>query len=269
MTTNITLEENTTTTIPTPEELMKNRFRGFLPVVIDVETAGFNPKTDALLEVAAVTLKFNEEGLLVKDQSFHFNIEPFEGANLEEANLKFLGIDVTNPLRGAVTEKTALIPLFKDISKLVKANGCKRAVLVGHNAHFDHSFIMAATERLNYKRSPFHPFSVLDTSTLSSVFLGQSVLSVACQTIGLEFDNSQAHSALYDTEMTADLFCYFINRLQELKHWPLALDMQERAELASQNKDRYHTNHSSETNTETTVAETTESTSVVTEEMND
>ena len=177
MTTNITLEENTTTTIPTPEELMKNRFRGFLPVVIDVETAGFNPKTDALLEVAAVTLKFNEEGLLVKDQSFHFNIEPFEGANLEEANLKFLGIDVTNPLRGAVTERTALIPLFKDISKLVKANGCKRAVLVGHNAHFDHSFIMAATERLNYKRSPFHPFSCTLSSNPNSSAISYFILS--------------------------------------------------------------------------------------------
>ena len=34
-----------------------DRFRGFYPVVIDVETAGFNAKTDALLEIAAITLK--------------------------------------------------------------------------------------------------------------------------------------------------------------------------------------------------------------------
>ncbi len=61
---------------------LHQRFRGFYPVVIDVETAGFNAKTDALLEIAAITLKMDEQGWLTPDTTLHFHVEPFEGANL-------------------------------------------------------------------------------------------------------------------------------------------------------------------------------------------
>lgn len=260
-TSNESLEENQQNT---PKNLLAERFRGFYPVVLDVETAGFNPKTDALLEVAAITLKFNENGDLVRDQSFHYNIEPFHGSVLNEENLKFLGIDPYNPLRGAVSEKDSLIPLFKALSKLAKANGCKRTVLIGHNAHFDHSFIMAANERLNYKRCPFHPFSVIDTASLSSVFLGQSVLRVACLTAGIEFDNSQAHGALYDTEREAELFCYFVNKLKSLGGWPLPPDVQKVAQEAAIDKSVYHkettTSDSTTDNTTTNNQENSEAT---------
>lgn len=201
--------------------LMQKRFRGYMPVVIDVETAGFNAKTDALLEIAAVTLKFNDDGLLVPDQTLHYHIEPFEGANIEQAAIDFNGIDPHSPLRGAVEEGSALKDMFKPIRKAQKDAGCQRSILVGHNATFDHGFVMAAAERANLKRNPFHPFVTFDTAALAAVFLGQTVLIKACQAAGIEFDNKQAHSAVYDTERTAELFCFMVNRYQALGGWPL------------------------------------------------
>lgn len=201
--------------------LMQKRFRGYMPVVIDVETAGFNAKTDALLEIAAVTLKFSDDGLLVPDQTLHYHIEPFEGANIEQAAIDFNGIDPHSPLRGAVDEADALKEMFKPIRKAQKDAGCQRSILVGHNATFDHGFVMAAAERANLKRNPFHPFVTFDTAALAAVFLGQTVLIKACQAAGIEFDNKQAHSAVYDTERTAELFCFMVNRYQALGGWPL------------------------------------------------
>lgn len=201
--------------------LMKQRFRGYLPVVIDVETAGFNAKTDALLEVAAVTLAFDEQGWLHPDQTFHYHVEPFEGANLEPAALEFNGIDPNSPLRGAVPEGEALKEIFKPIRKAQKDAGCQRSILVGHNATFDHGFVMAAAERANMKRNPFHPFVTFDTAALAALTLGQTVLIKACQEAGIAFDSRQAHSALYDTERTAELFCWMVNRYKNLGGWPL------------------------------------------------
>ena len=201
---------------------LKERFRGYYPVVIDVETAGFNPKTDALLEMAATTLKMDQDGWLSLDQTIHFHVEPFEGANIEKAAIDFNGIDPFNPLRGAVSEHDALHETFKIIRKGMKAEGCNRAIVVAHNATFDHSFMMAASERASLKRNPFHPFPTFDTATLAGLALGQTVLAKACQTAAIPFDNNEAHSALYDTERTAELFCHIVNKWKSLGGWPLA-----------------------------------------------
>lgn len=209
--------DSTEQSIPTLNE----RFRGFYPVVIDVETAGFNAKTDALLEIAAVTLKMNEQGELEKDQTFHFHVEPFEGANIEKAAIEFNGIDPFNPLRGAIPEKDMVKELCKQIRKGQKDANCNRSVIVAHNAHFDHSFFMAAVERQNYKRAPFHPFVTFDTTSLAALTLGHTVLAQACARANIEFSQAEAHSAIYDTEKTADLFCYMVNRWQQLGGWPL------------------------------------------------
>lgn len=199
-----------------------DRFRGYFPVVVDVETAGFNAQTDALLEIAATTLAFNEkEGTFSLDETIQFNVDPFEGANLEEAALKFTGIDPSNPLRGAVDEYTALSSTFKLIRKKMKAAGCQRAIMVAHNAAFDLGFVNAATERCNIKRSPFHPFVSFDTTTLAGLALGQTVLAKACAAAQIDFNNDEAHSALYDTEKTAELFCYIVNKWQAMGGWPL------------------------------------------------
>lgn len=200
---------------------IKDRFRGFLPVVVDVETAGFNAEKDALLEMAVVTLKMDHNGELVRDKTFDRNILPFEGANIEESALKFIGIDDPfHPFREAIPEKQALIELFDPINKLVKETGCTRAILVGHNAFFDLNFVLQAAERHNIK-CPFHKFSTFDTVSLSGLAYGQTVLAKAAISAGMSWDNDLAHSAVYDTERTADLFCKIVNQ------WPIFLSEEE------------------------------------------
>ncbi len=201
---------------------LKKRFRGYFPVVVDVETAGFNAETDALLEICAVTLAMDEEGNLHPASTIHFHIEPFEGANIEQAALDFNGIkDPFSPLRGAVTEDYALKEIYKLIRKEQKAADCSRAIMVAHNATFDHNFVMQASERCKLKRVPFHPFATFDTAALSGLAYGQTVLAKACKTAGMEFDNKEAHSALYDTQKTADLFCGIVNKWKALGGWPV------------------------------------------------
>ncbi len=199
-----------------------DRFRGYYDVVIDVEKDGFNAKTDALLEIAAITLKMDEQGWLMPDTTLHFHVEPFVGANLQPEALAFNGIDPNDPDRVAVSEYEALHEIFKVVRKGIKASGCNRAIMVAHNANFDHSFMMAAAERASLKRNPFHPFATFDTAALAGLALGQTVLSKACQTAGMDFDSTQAHSALYDTERTAVLFCEIVNRWKRLGGWPLS-----------------------------------------------
>lgn len=192
-----------------------DRFRAFLPVVIDVETAGFNADTDALLEVAAVTLRMDNDGLIYRHKTYGCHIQPFEGANLDKAALAFNGIDPFHPFRLAVNEKEGLEQIFTPIRSEVKSTGCTRAILVGHNPFFDLGFIKAAVERSQVK-NPFHAFSTFDTATLGGLAYGQTVLAKAAQAAGLAWDHTEAHSAVYDAERTADLFCTIINTWHEL-----------------------------------------------------
>ncbi|WP_172962286.1 ribonuclease T [Hydrocarboniclastica marina] len=203
-----------------PLSPMASRFRGYLPVVVDVETGGFNCRTDALLEVAAVILRMDDDGRIYPSESHDFHVDPFEGANLEQSALDFTGIDPWSPLREAVPEVEALNELFRPIRKAVKDQGCKRAILVGHNAIFDHNFITEAVNRADIKRNPFHPFSTFDTVSMAGLALGQTVLAQACREAGIEFSNKEAHSALYDAERTAELFCLIVNRWKDLGGWP-------------------------------------------------
>ena len=202
-----------------PDSPLAQRFRGFLPVIVDVETGGFNSQTDALLEIAAVTIRMDQEGFLHRHETFSFHVEPFEGANIEQAALDFTGIDLDDPERMAEPELMVMTDLLNAVRRAVKESGCTRAVIVGHNAHFDLNFVNAVIERCNIKRSPFHPFSVFDTATLAGLAFGQTVLAKACQVAGLEFSNSAAHSAAYDAEKTAELFCVIVNRWKELGGW--------------------------------------------------
>lgn len=193
------------------------RFRGFLPVVIDVETGGFNPETDALLEIAAVTLYMDEGFRLCLGETISCHVEPFPGANMDPKALAFTGIDPHHPFRGALSERDALQTLFTPIRRAVKESGCRRAILVGHNAFFDLSFVNAAAERAGVKRNPFHPFSTFDTVSLAGLAYGQTVLAQAAKAAGLAWDDGEAHSAVYDTQKTAELFCTVINRWQQLE----------------------------------------------------
>ncbi|MDH3916398.1 MAG: ribonuclease T [Chromatiales bacterium] len=193
---------------------MSGRFRGFLPVVVDVETGGFNSATDALLEIAAVLVEIQGDGSLMRGETFRYHVQPFEGANIEASALEVNGIVPDHPLRPAIPEKDALQRIFRDIRSAVRENDCTRAILVGHNAFFDLGFVNAAVERTGIRRNPFHPFTSFDTATLGGVVYGQTVLSRIAGAAGMEWDSSSAHSAAYDAEITADLFCRMVNLVQ-------------------------------------------------------
>jgi ribonuclease T len=199
---------------PLPPITFATRFRGFLPVVVDVETGGFNWQTDALLEIAAVMLEMRSDGTLARGETHRYHVKPFEGANLEPASLAVTGIDPHHPLRPAIAEEDALQRVFKEVRTALRNHDCTRAVLVGHNAFFDLNFLNAAVARTQMKRNPFHPFSCFDTATLGGVAFGQTVLMRATLAAGLEWDTSSAHSAAYDAERTADLFCTVCNQFQ-------------------------------------------------------
>lgn len=209
---------------PPPLPSLARRFRGFLPVVVDVETGGLNAGKDALLEIAAVLIEITPDGLLTRGETHSFHVKPFEGANIEPASLAVTGIDPFHPLRPAIDEKDALTRIFKEVREAVRRHGCKRAILVGHNASFDLGFLNAAVTRADIKRNPFHPFSSFDTVTLAGAALGQTVLAKATLAIGLEWDSAAAHAAAYDAERTADLFCRVCNFCQ-----PSYLEAEQRA----------------------------------------
>ncbi|MCK0527556.1 MULTISPECIES: ribonuclease T [unclassified Anaerobiospirillum] len=203
-----------------PPYKIRDRFRTFLPVVVDVETGGFNPATDALLEVCMMTLQIDNKGRLAPKDQYSVNIRPFEGANIVQVNIDFLGIDPYDESRNLVDEADAIKPLLKTIAKEVKAQECTKAILVGHNGAFDLSFINAVANRVNYKRNPFHPFSVIDTASLGALVLGQTVLSRACHSAGISFNEEHAHSAVYDTEKECELFCAMYNRFTKFAGLP-------------------------------------------------
>ncbi len=192
------------------------RFRGFLPVIVDVETGGFNCKTDALLDIAAVFLDPQEDGTFLRGETVRYHVKPFEGANMDPASLAVNGIDPHHPLRPAIDERDALQRIFREVRRVVRESGCTRAILVGHNASFDLGFLNAAVLRSDIKRNPFHPFSSFDTATLCGVAYGQTVLARAVAAAGLTWDESSAHSAAYDAEITADIFCDIVNRFQPI-----------------------------------------------------
>jgi ribonuclease T len=195
---------------------ISDRFRGFLPVVVDVETGGFNCKTDALLEIAAVLLDPQEDGTLLRGETIRYHVKPFEGANMEPASLAINKIDPDHPLRPAIDERDALQRIFREVRRAVSESGCSRAILVGHNASFDLGFLNEAVARSATKRNPFHPFSSFDTATLCGVAYGQTVLARAVKAAGLTWDEDSAHSAAYDAEITTDVFCDIVNRFQPL-----------------------------------------------------
>lgn len=195
---------------------ISERFRGFLPVVIDVETAGFEADKHALLEIGAVTIVMNDKGIVEPGESIACHVEPFEGAELDPKALEFTGIDPYHPFRMAKPEKDALEHIFKPIRKEIKRVECTRAILVGHNPFFDLGFIKAAVERSGIKRNPFHQFSTFDTATLGGLAYGQTVLARAAMAAGIVWDHEAAHSALYDAERTAELFCKIVNSWDSL-----------------------------------------------------
>lgn len=194
------------------KKALSSRFRGLLPVVIDIEASGLNPDTCALLEIAAVMLEMNDQGQLIRGETYFYAVEPFTGACLDPEALAVTKIDPDNPLRFAVPAGHALNQIFSKVKQQVSKYNCQRAVLVGHNAWFDLVFIQAEAKRWQVDNNPFHSFTTLDTATLSAIYFAETVLAKALKKAKIPFDVNQAHSAIYDAEKTADLFCYLVNQ---------------------------------------------------------
>jgi ribonuclease T len=196
---------------------LNKRFRGFLPIIVDLETGGFNANKDALLEIAFIFINYdphtNKLGII---DTIHFHVEPFPGANLDPDALEFTGIDPSHPFRFAVPEQEVLTKAFAKADEYIKQFNCSRAILVGHNPNFDLSFLLAAVKRCKlFKENPFHKFSTLDTATLGALLFKQTVLARAVRAAKIDFDETQAHSALYDATKTAEFFCSCVNLCDE------------------------------------------------------
>lgn len=189
------------------------RFRGLLPVVVDIETSGLNPATDALLEIAAVSVVTGEDGKLQRGTTLSYHVEPFVGANIDKDALEINKIDPVSPLRFAIPEAQALHRIFTAVRAQLDAEKCYRAVLVGHNAWFDLSFLLAAAKRAGIRQLPFHTFTTFDTASLAAVSLGETVLARATKRARISFNVQHAHSAIYDAEKTAELFCFIANKM--------------------------------------------------------
>lgn len=202
-----------------PNTLIARRFRGFLPVIVDVETGGVNAQTDALLEIAAVIVRMDWQGDLRPAGTLAHHVQAFPGARLDPASMAVNQIDPDHPFRFAVPEREALEAIFREVRREMRETGCTRAILVGHNAFFDQAFVNAAAARTKIKRNPFHPFSSFDTVTLAGLAYGQTVLARALNAAGIPWNEREAHSAIYDAERTAELFCQIVNRWKELSGW--------------------------------------------------
>lgn len=205
-----------TTAVPVRYKKMSERFRGYLPVVVDVETGGFDWNRHALLEIAVLPVDLDENGLLVPGETASAHLIPAPGTEIDPKSLQITGIVLDHPFRLAKEERDALDHVFAAVRAAVRKHDCQRAILVGHNAHFDLNFLNAAVARTQHKRNPFHPFSVFDTVSLAGVAYGQTVLARAVHAAGLSWNGEEAHSAVYDTERTAELFCKIVNA------WPRA-----------------------------------------------
>ncbi|MEM7220959.1 MAG: exonuclease domain-containing protein [Pseudomonadota bacterium] len=199
--------------------IMSDRFRGFLPIVVDIETGGFSPNEHAILELAAVFLRLDDDGVKIAG-SWQRPVAPRAGSRVEEASLKVTGIDPTRP---APSEEEAIRELIEVVRRVQRDADCQRSLMVAHNAAFDMGFFNAAVERAGIKRNPFHPFTFIDTASLAAVAVGHTVLRESCVRAGIAFESERAHGALYDAERTAELFCWIVNRWDGSGELPMAL----------------------------------------------
>jgi len=135
--------------------------------------------------------------------------------------LEINGIDPFHPLRAAREEREAIQHISKAVRDAMKAVDCKRAIMIGHNVAFDLNFWNAAVDRVSYKRNPFHPFSSFDTVTLGALAHAQTVLSRIAVAAGLGWETEEAHSAVYDTMKTAEIFCAVFNQWHDQINIPL------------------------------------------------
>jgi ribonuclease T len=195
---------------------ISERFRQFLPVVIDLETGGLDPNKHALLEIAATPILYDTRYGFYYDDIFHEHVKPHPSTQIDQQALAINQIVVDSALRFAVEETYAIKTLVQWINAYLKKTSCSKAIIVAHNAHFDLRFLINAMTRSSNERCPLHRFSTLDTVTMSALVYGETVLAKALNKARIDFNENNAHGALYDTWKTAQLFCQIVNLFPSL-----------------------------------------------------
>lgn len=189
---------------------MRKKLGNYWPVVIDLETSGVVSDKNAILEVAAIPLEFNS-GSWGYSEIWHEHIIPFEGAEFSPEAMAVHGIDADHPFRMAISEAAWLTNWQNQLAEVAGKNKCQRCMLAGHNAHFDLNFVMAAVSRCSIN-IPLHKFTCFDTATMGAYMCNETVLPRILRKSGIKYNSDSAHSAVYDTKVTADLIIKWLNQ---------------------------------------------------------
>ncbi len=105
--------------------LMSRRFRGFLPVVIDVETGGFNSRTDALLEIAAVFIDIDASGTLSRGCHPQLPCAAVSGCATGPGLAERHRHRSLSSVAAALPEREAIQRIFREVRHQLKAYDCR------------------------------------------------------------------------------------------------------------------------------------------------
>ena len=164
-------------------------------VVFDIETTGFSPVNNRIIEIGAVKVS---------------------GGGISDRFSSFVNPDVPIPfeiekLTGINDSMVMGAPFIEEVLPEFLAF-CKDAVLVAHNANFDMSFIKENALRQNIRRQ----FTYVDTVGIARILLphqAKHTLDAVAKTMGVSLENH--HRAVDDAEATAEIFVKFISLLKE------------------------------------------------------
>ena len=171
-------------------------------VVFDIETTGFSPVKNKIIEIGAVKIEKGE----ITD---HFSVFVNPKVPIPYEITKLTGIQDSMVLDAESIEE--VLPKFLDF--------CQGAVLVAHNANFDMSFILENCKRQGFSTE----YTYVDTLGLARVLLpaqGKHTLDAVCKTLKISLENH--HRAVDDAKATAEIFLRFIAMLKEQQITTLA-----------------------------------------------
>ncbi|SHE33195.1 PolC-type DNA polymerase III [Caloramator proteoclasticus] len=190
-------------------------------IVFDIETTGFNPQTDEIIEIGAVKIKNYQ---IVDRFSVLINPE----RHISEEIQKLTGI--TNEM---VIDKQTIIDILPKFTEFV-GDG----VLVAHNAKFDTGFLREKFKKFNLQFN----YSILDTLPLARWLLPdlkRHKLNVIAEHLGISLENH--HRAVDDAEATAHIFLKFVDMLKEKEISKLSdINLQYSGNFDIKKADTYH-----------------------------
>jgi len=164
-------------------------------VVFDLETTGFSPETNRIIEIGAVKV---QNGKIVDKFSTFVNPQvpiPFRIEQLTSIN------------DSMVIDAPVIADILPEFMKF-----CEGCVMVAHNADFDMSFIKKNCQRLDIPCKP----TIVDTVALARVLLpnlNRFKLDTVAKALGVSLENH--HRAVDDAGCTAEIFVKFIEMLRE------------------------------------------------------